>query len=158
MPTVSTKSKNTALHLVAESLKKSLSYILSENEKDIKVVKKKNTKKSLIDRLRLNEDRMQDVIDSIETIIKLEDPIWKSNNVWTLENGLTINKMTVPLGVIGIIYESRPNVTVDGFSLALKSVNCILLHGSSSAIHSNKALIKAIKVELMEIEISPDVV
>ena len=158
MPTVSTKSKNTALCLVANSLKKNLSYILSENEKDIQIAKEKGMKESLIDRLKLNEDRMQGIIDSIHAIIKLNDPIWKSNDVWTLENGLTISKMTVPLGVIGIIYESRPNVTVDAFSLALKSGNCILLRGSSSAIHSNKALVKAIKEGLMESEISQEVV
>lgn len=158
LPTVSTKSKNAALRLVANSLKKNLLYILSENEKDIQIAKEKGTKESLIDRLRLNEDRMQGIVDSINTIIKLNDPIWKSNDVWTLENGLTISKMTVPLGVIGIIYESRPNVTVDAFSLALKSGNCILLRGSSSAIHSNKALVKAIKEGLMESEISQEVV
>lgn len=158
LPTVSTKSKNAALRLVANSLKKNLLYILSENEKDIQIAKEKGTKESLIDRLRLNEDRMQGIVDSIDTIIKLNDPIWKSNDVWTLENGLTISKMTVPLGVIGIIYESRPNVTVDAFSLALKSGNCILLRGSSSAIHSNKALVKAIKEGLMESEISQEVV
>lgn len=158
LPTVATKSKNTALHLVANSLKKNLSHILFENEKDIEIAKEKGTKESLIDRLRLDEDRMQGIIDSIHTIIKLDDPIWKSNNVWTLENGLTISKMNVPLGVIGIIYESRPNVTVDAFSLALKSGNCILLRGSSSAIHSNKALVRAIKEGLMESEVSPEVV
>ncbi|QUH19499.1 glutamate-5-semialdehyde dehydrogenase [Alkaliphilus sp. B6464] len=153
-----TNSKNAALHLVANSLKKNSSYILAENEKDIKIAKEKGTKESLIDRLRLNEDRIQGMIDSINTIIKLNDPIWKSNDVWTLENGLTISKMTVPLGVIGIIYESRPNVTLDAFALALKSGNCILLRGSSSAIHSNKALVKVIKEGLMESEISQEVV
>ena len=158
LPTVSTKSKNEALSLVANSLRKNLAHILSENQKDIQIAKEKGTKESIIDRLRLNEDRMQGIIDSIDTIIKLDDPVWKSNDVWTLENGLTISKMTVPLGVIGIIYESRPNVTVDAFSLALKSGNCILLRGSSSAIHSNKALVKAIKEGLKESEISPEVV
>lgn len=155
---VPTNVKNTALHLVVDSLKKNSSYILAENEKDIEVARKKGTKESLIDRLALNEDRIQGMIDSINTIVKLNDPIWKSNDVWTLENGLTISKMTVPLGVIGIIYESRPNVTVDAFSLALKSGNCILLRGSSSAIHSNKALVKAIKEGLRSSEISEEVV
>ncbi len=155
---VSTNSKNNALKLVADNLKKNSEYILVENEKDVETAKTKGTKESLIDRLRLTEDRIQGIIDSINTIIKLKDPIWKSNDVWTLENGLTISKMTVPLGVIGIIYESRPNVTVDAFSLALKSGNCILLRGSSSAINSNKALVKVIKEALRESEISEDVI
>ncbi len=155
---VSTSSKNNALNLVVESLKKNAEYILSENNKDVEAARAKGTKESLIDRLRLNEDRIEGMIDSINTIIKLKDPIWRSNDVWTLENGLTINKMTVPLGVIGIIYESRPNVTVDAFSLALKSGNCILLRGSSSAINSNKALVKAIKEGLRLSDISEDVI
>lgn len=155
---VPTKSKNDALNLVVDSLKKNLSYILSENEKDIKIAKEDGTKASLIDRLTLNEDRMQGMIDGVNTIIDLKDPIWKSNDVWTVENGLIISKMTVPLGVIGIIYESRPNVTVDAFALALKSGNCILLRGSSSAIHSNKALVNAIKEGLKQSEISEEVV
>ena len=155
---VSTSSKNNALNLVVESLKKNAEYILSENNKDVEAARAKGTKESLIDRLRLNEDRIEGMVDSINTIIKLKDPIWRSNDVWTLENGLTINKMTVPLGVIGIIYESRPNVTVDAFSLALKSGNCILLRGSSSAINSNKALVKAIKEGLRLSDISEDVI
>lgn len=158
LSSVPTNSKNEALNLVANSLKNNSEYILAENEKDVAVAKEKGTKESLIDRLRLNEDRIQGMIDSINTIIKLKDPVWKSNDVWTLENGLTISKMSVPLGVIGIIYESRPNVTVDAFSLALKSGNCILLRGSSSAINSNKALVKVIKEGLSQSQISEDVI
>ncbi len=155
---VPTKYKNQALNLVAESLKKNLSYILSENKKDVEIAIENGTKDSLIDRLTLNESRMEGIIDGIKTIVDLKDPIWKSNDVWTMENGLTISKMTVPLGVIGIIYESRPNVTVDAFALALKSGNCILLRGSSSAIYSNKALVKVIKEGLKQSEISEEVV
>ena len=155
---VETKYKNEALRQVAISLKKHQDYILEENEKDIKNAKQDNMKESLIDRLRLDEKRIDDMITGIETIIELKDPIWKSNEVWTLENGLTISKMTVPLGVVGIIYESRPNVTVDAFSLALKSGNCILLRGSSTAIHSNKALVKAIKEGLKCSSISENVI
>lgn len=158
LSSVSTKDKNEALQLVVDSLKKNSSYILSENEKDIKAAKESGMIDSLIDRLTLTESRMQGVIDGVRTIIDLKDPIWKSNDVWTTENGLTISRMTVPLGVIGIIYESRPNVTVDAFALALKSGNCILLRGSSSAIHSNKALVEAIKEGLRQSKISEYVV
>ena len=158
LSTVPTKYKNDALNLVVESLKKNWSYILSENEKDIKIAKEHGTKSSLIDRLTLNESRMQGMIDGVNTIIDLKDPIWQSKDVWTTENGLVISRMTVPLGVIGIIYESRPNVTVDAFALALKSGNCILLRGSSLALHSNRALVRAIKEGLEQSEISKEVV
>ena len=154
----STNSKNNALQSVAESLKKNTVYILSENMKDVEAAKAVGTKDSLIDRLRLDEDRVQAIVDSIDTIIKLKDPIWRSNEVWTLENGLTVSKMTVPLGIIGIIYESRPNVTVDAFALTLKSGNCILLRGSSSAVNSNIALVKSIKEGLRASSISEDVI
>ncbi len=158
LSTVPTKFKNDALNLVVESLKKNSSYILSENEKDIRIAEEDGTKSSLIDRLALNESRMQGLIDGVNTIIDLKDPIWRSNDVWTTETGLTISRMTVPLGVVGIIYESRPNVTVDAFALALKSGNCILLRGSSLAMHSNRALVKAIKEGLKQSEISEDVI
>ncbi len=154
----STKVKNQALILVSKALEENTLFILAENEKDIAVAREKGMKESLIDRLRLNQARMQGMIDAIETVVQLKDPIWQSDQVWTLENGLTINKMTVPLGVIGIIYESRPNVTVDAFSLALKSGNGILLRGSSSAIHSNLALVKVIRDGLAKSQISPEVI
>lgn len=155
---VSTSSKNTALQQVVDSLRKNTEYILLENKKDIEAARASDTKESLIDRLVLNEERIEGIIESIDTIIKLKDPIWTSKDVWTIENGLTISKMTVPLGVIGIIYESRPNVTVDAFALALKSGNCILLRGSSTAINSNIALVKAIKEGLSLSDISQDVI
>ncbi|WP_053957375.1 glutamate-5-semialdehyde dehydrogenase [Inediibacterium massiliense] len=155
---VDTKVKNEALKEVAKSLKEYQDYILKENAKDVENAVKKNTKESLIDRLRLNEDRIDGMIEGIHQIIELKDPVWRSNEVWTLENGLTISKMSVPLGVIGIIYESRPNVTVDAFSLALKSGNCILLRGSSTSLHSNKALVYAIQEGLKKSKISPNAV
>lgn len=154
----STKDKNEALKFVAESIIKNQDFILKENQKDIEAAINAEMKESLIDRLRLTEERIQDIIEGIHTIVELKDPIWKSNDVWTLENGLNISKMTVPLGVIGIIYESRPNVTVDAFTLAIKSGNCILLRGSSSAIHSNMALVFAIKEGLKRSKISEEVV
>ncbi|WP_213818208.1 glutamate-5-semialdehyde dehydrogenase [Garciella nitratireducens] len=153
-----TNVKNDALESVCKSLIKNQDFILKENQKDIQNAKRKNIKESLIDRLVLTEDRIQGMIDGIRRIIDLKDPIWQSNKVWTLENNLTISKMTVPLGIIGIIYESRPNVTVDAFGLALKSGNAILLRGSSSAICSNKALVKAIKEGLRNSKIPEGVI
>ncbi len=154
----STKDKNIALKKVADSIDRNREDILKANILDIKVGRENNMSEALVDRLALDDNRLDGIIDGINTVIKLPDPIWKSNNVWTLENGLTISQMTVPLGVIGIVYESRPNVTVDAFSLALKSGNCIILRGSSSAINSNVALVKAIKDGLRESPISEDVV
>ncbi|MCT4618683.1 MAG: glutamate-5-semialdehyde dehydrogenase [Marinisporobacter sp.] len=158
LATMDTKSKNKALQEVAMSLKEHEDFILEENRKDVEKAKSNQMKESLIDRLRLDEKRIDGMIEGIKTIIDLKDPVWKSNEVWTLENGLTVSRMTVPMGVIGIIYESRPNVTVDAFSLALKSGNCILLRGSSTSIHSNKALVYAIKEGLKKSGISEDVI
>lgn len=155
---INTKAKNEALKKVADSLTEHKNFILEENAKDIVNAKEENMKESLIDRLKLDSKRIDDMVDGIHTIIELKDPIWRSNDVWTLENGLTISKMTVPLGVIGIIYESRPNVTIDAFSLALKSGNSILLRGSASSIHSNRALVYAVKEGLKKSLISESVI
>src|SRR5690554_424615 len=154
----STHEKNLALREVAHSIDHNREEILKANALDVENARKSGMKEGLVDRLLLDHGRIDGIIESLYTVIKLPDPIWKSDRVWTLENGLTISKMTVPLGVIGIIYESRPNVTVDAFSLALKSGNCILLRGSSSAINSNKALVKVIKEGLALSEISEDVI
>lgn len=154
----STNDKNMALEKVAESINSMSDYILEENKKDIESAIANSMKDSLVDRLVLDVDKIDGIIESIHTVIKLKDPIWSSKELWTLPNGLTITNMNVPLGVIGIIYESRPNVTVDAFTLALKSGNCIMLRGSSSAINSNKALVKAIKKGLDMSNISSDVV
>lgn len=155
---VSADAKNKALLEVAKSIGDMREYILEENLKDVEIAEKNNMKSSLVDRLKLDVDKIDGIIESIHTVIKLNDPIWSSKNSWTLPNGLTITNMSVPIGVIGIIYESRPNVTVEAFTLALKSGNCIMLRGSSSAINSNKALVKAIKAGLSSSEISPDIV
>ena len=158
LSTAPTKDKNVAIRMVCESLEEHREDILKANSLDIEGAEKVGMSAGLIDRLRLDDDRLDDIIDALYQIIELQDPIWKSDRVWTIENGLTISKMTVPLGVIGIIYESRPNVTVDAFGLALKSGNCIMLRGSSSAINSNIALVKAIKAGLRESPISEEII
>lgn len=158
LSTAPTKDKNLAIEKVCESLEKHRKSILEANLLDIEDAEKNKMAIGLIDRLKLDDERLDDIIGALHQIIELQDPIWKSDQVWTLENGLTISKMTVPLGVIGIIYESRPNVTVDAFGLALKSGNCIMLRGSSSAINSNIALVKAIKEGLKASPISEDII
>ena len=154
----SSEEKNVALLDVSKSIRDNMEEILQANKEDIRLARESNMKEGLIDRLLLDESRVESIIDGILTVIKLDDPIWKSERVWTLKNGLTISKMSVPLGVIGIIYESRPNVTVDAFALALKSGNSILLRGSSSAINSNRALVGAIKEGLVNSNIPTGVV
>lgn len=158
LSTASTKEKNEALRNVMDSIENNKEKILEANEEDIQIGKENNMSAALLDRLYLDNDRLDDIIQGLATVIKLPDPIWQSDKVWTLENSLTISQMSVPLGVIGIVYESRPNVTVDAFSLALKSGNCILLRGSSSAIHSNKALVEVIKEGLANSSISKDMI
>ena len=140
-----TLDKDYALEKVSESIEKNRKEILKANFKDVEIARENNTSEALIDRLMLDDERIDGIIEGINTVIKLQDPVWQSNEVWTIENGLNISRMTTPIGVLGIVYESRPNVTVDAFSLALKSGNCIILRGSSSAINSNTALVKAIK-------------
>ena len=150
--------KNDALKKVATELNVMRDYILEQNEVDIENAKKSGMKESLIDRLTLTDDRINEMISGIETVISMTDPVGKSNQLWTLENGLEITKITVPIGVIAIIYEGRPNVTVDAFALALKSGNAIILRGSASAINSNMALETAITKGLSKSKISSDVI
>ncbi|MBN2656645.1 MAG: glutamate-5-semialdehyde dehydrogenase [Spirochaetales bacterium] len=153
-----TRAKNEALLCVARALKRNGKTILMANEADVKAAEESGMKSSLVDRLRLTEARIDDMIEGIEKVVSLKDPVWNSRDVWTLENGITVSKMSVPLGVISIIYESRPNVTIDAFTLALKSGNAILLRGSSTAINSNKALVDTVKQGLSESSVSPDII
>ena len=153
-----TDEKNRSLRIVAEYLKKNELEILKANREDITIAEKSGMKDSLIDRLSLSASRIDDMVSGIEKVITLKDPVWNSRDVWTLENGITVSKMSVPLGVISIIYESRPNVTIDAFTLALKSGNAILLRGSSSAINSNRALVNTVKEGLKAGPVSADVI
>lgn len=139
------KQKNNALNFVIDSLNKNRADILSANETDVKVARSNGMTEALVDRLVLNDARIDSMIDSIKTIINSTDPIGTSVAGWSTPEGLQIRQVRVPIGVCAIIYESRPNVTVDAFALAYKSGNAILLRGSSSAINSNRAIVKVIK-------------
>ncbi len=154
----SLEERNEALLKVSDELWDKRQEILNMNELDVLNANSKGMKKGLIDRLYLDEERLAGIVDNIHSIVKLDDPIWNSDKVWTRPNGMTIARMSVPIGVIGIIYESRPNVTVDAFSLAIKSGNSILLKGSSSSLNTNIAIIKAIKEGLRSSNISENVV
>lgn len=154
----SLEERNGALMKVIDSLLENRQKILEMNKIDVNNAREKGMKEGLVDRLYLDDKRLADIADNIHSIVKLDDPIWNSSKVFTRPNGLTIAKMTVPIGVIGIIYESRPNVTVDAFSLAIKSGNTILLKGSSSSINTNIEIVKAIKSGLRKSSITENVV
>ncbi len=143
-------SKNAALASVAKALKLHQNTILKANEIDVKQARAKGVRESLVDRLSLNEKRLDAIIDSIHVIINQTDPIGTIDKGWISPEGLRIRQVRVPIGVACIIYESRPNVTVDAFAIAYKSGNAILLRGSSSALESNKAIVAAIKDGLRE--------
>jgi glutamate-5-semialdehyde dehydrogenase len=134
---LSSSTKNKALLRMAESIEKNRERIIDENKKDVNLAKKKELSKALIDRLTLDEKRIEQMSKSLEEIVNIEDPIGKIENIRKRPNGLQIGKMVVPLGVIGIIYEARPNVTIDAAALCLKAGNATILRGGSQAIYSN---------------------
>lgn len=146
------QKKNAALSQVAEALNQHKSSILKANQEDIDSARKNGTSESLIDRLSLSEQRIDSIIESLKNVISQTDPIGEEITGWKTPNGLNIRQVRVPLGVVAIIYESRPNVTVDAFSLAYKSGNSILLRGSSSAYNSNKEIVRIIKEALAKVE------
>lgn len=140
--------KNNALATVCTALNSERKKILDANKIDVKKEREKGTSESLIDRLTLNDSRIDSIISSIKTVIDQADPIGEEVSGWKTQNGLSIRCVRVPLGTVAIIYESRPNVTVDAFCLAYKSGNAILLRGSSSAYNSNRAIVEVIKSAL----------
>ena len=134
--------KNRSLSAVAKALDTHREEIISANKIDIENGRSNGMSESLIDRLMLDNKRIDSIIESLKNVISQTDPIGEETSGWKTPNGLTIRQVRVPLGVIAIIYESRPNVTVDAFALAYKSGNSILLRGSASAYNSNKAIVK----------------
>lgn len=139
-----TAEKNEALQSIAKQLLLDRQFIISENEKDIISGKENGLDAATLDRILLNEDRIQAMSDAIIQLVELNDPVGEVLEKITKDNGLQITKKRVPLGVIGMIYEARPNVTVDAATLSLKTGNAVLLRGSSSAKYSNIALVTSI--------------
>ncbi|MBM7572295.1 glutamate-5-semialdehyde dehydrogenase [Aquibacillus albus] len=154
----STAQKNKALELIADELRNQSAFIVRENENDIRLAREKGFHDSLIDRLILNENRIHDMADSLNQLTNLPDPIGEVLEEWARPNGINIKKVRVPLGVVGMIYEARPNVTVDAASLCLKTGNAVLLRGSTSALYSNKALVHVIHEALNKSELPNDAV
>lgn len=141
----SSKKKNEALVMMAEALQKRSKELISENKKDIQYAEGKGLSKALIDRLRLTEKRINEMAHGLIEVSALPDPTGEIIKMWKRPNGMTVGRMRVPIGLIGIIYESRPNVTADAASLCLKAGNAVILRGGSEAIHSNKAIVKVLR-------------
>ena len=150
--------KNAALLNIAEDLVSKAGLILAENEKDIAAARAAGTGDALIDRLTLTAPRIGDIADGIMSVIALEDPVGKIDGGWLRPNGLRIIKTRVPLGVIGIIFESRPNVTADAAALCLKSGNACILRGGKEAINSNLAIAAVMREAIKRSGLSEDCV
>ena len=142
---LSTKTKNNALALMAKEILDSKEEIIRANKIDMQEAKNKNVSETLLDRLYLNDKRVEDMATGLLEIVKLPDPVGEIISMWKRPNNLQIGQKRVPIGVIGIIYESRPNVTCDAAGLCLKSGNATILRGGSDAINSNKAIVKALR-------------
>ena len=145
-----TDTKDRVLRDAADALLSFENEILEENAKDIENGKANHMPAALLDRLKLNHDRIEGMADGLRQVASLDDPIGEVLSMKKRPNGLIIGKRRVPLGVIGIIYEARPNVTSDAFGLCFKTGNCVILKGGSDAIHSNIAVVKALKSALVK--------
>lgn len=152
------EEKNEALNLIADALLENCEEIVKENKKDIDTAREKGMKESLVDRLLLTRERIKNLSDSVREIANLNDPIGEVIESWQRPNGLSLKKVRVPMGTIGIIYEARPNVTCDAAVLCLKGGSSVLLRGGSDAINSNMCLVKTMREALAKTKISPDAI
>lgn len=155
LASLSSQKKNDILKTVAQSLRENQDQILRANEQDMIKGKQKGLNEGLLDRLKLDGDRLEAMADSVLEIVELEDPVGEIMEERILANGLTIQKKRVPIGVIGIIYEARPNVTLDAFSICFKSGNAVVLKGGSDALLSNMAITECIQKSLEQCGIDP---
>lgn len=143
--TADTNTKNSALEAIASALEKNTSYIIEKNKADIEAAKVNGMADSMIDRLSLDEKRISDIAQAVRKIISLDDPVGKVLSGGKRPNGLMIEKVTVPLGVVAVIFEARPNVTADAAALCMKSGNTVILRGGKEAFHSNKAIVDTMR-------------
>ena len=148
---VDNKKKNKVLKDYCNLINKNKKYIINENKKDIKNAYKKKLKDNLIERLILDDKKILNIIQSIKSITKLRDPTNIILEKWKRPNGLKISKVSISIGVIGVIYESRPNVTTDVAALCFKSGNSVILKGGSEAFYSNRILSKLFRQSLKKI-------
>lgn len=155
---LTTGQKNAALLAMADALESGMADILEANRADMERERANGMSESMLDRLMLNENRVRDMAVGLRQVAELPDPIGEVMADWKRPNGLEIRKVRVPMGVIGIIYEARPNVTVDAASLAFKAGSAILLRGSGSAYESNAAEVRVMRAALESVGVTPDAV
>jgi glutamate-5-semialdehyde dehydrogenase len=153
-----TRTKNTALRNIAQEIRRQENEILIANEQDVRLAKEKNLEPALIDRLTLTSSTVHAMADGLDQLAELPDPIGEISALSERPSGIKVGRMRVPVGVIGIIYESRPNVTADAAGLCLKSGNAVILRGGSEAIHSNKAIGECVSHGLVETGLSKEIV
>ena len=155
---LSTGEKNKGLNMMADFLINNKEEIISANKIDLQVAVEKGTSKSMLDRLTLNEERIEGMANGLRQVESLSDPVGEVLGMWNRPNGLQIGQKRVPLGVIGIIYEARPNVTSDAAGLCFKAGNAVILRGGSEAINSNKAIVKVLKAALKAVNLPEDAI
>ena len=153
-----TGEKNKGLNMMADFLINNKEEIISANKIDLQVAVEKGTSKSMLDRLTLNEERIEGMANGLRQVESLSDPVGEVLGMWNRPNGLQIGQKRVPLGVIGIIYEARPNVTSDAAGLCFKAGNAVILRGGSEAINSNKAIVKVLKAALKAVNLPEDAI
>ncbi len=142
---VNTEQKNRALVRMAEEIVANRASLKEENQKDVEYAKAKGLSSALVDRLTLTDKRIHEMAEGLREVAQLPDPVGEITKMWQRPNGMVVGRMRVPIGVIGIIYESRPNVTADATSLCLKAGNAVLLRGGSEAINSNRAIVNILR-------------
>jgi len=155
---LSTDTKNLLIEISARNIKTNISKILSANAKDIEVATNKKRGETYIDRLMLDQERVKAMIDALNAIVKLPDPVGKELASWTRPNGLNIRRVATPLGVIGVIFESRPNVASDVSGLCIKSGNAVVLRSGSDSLHSSMAIVDCFKDAFKELNLPQGIV
>ena len=155
---LSTETKNLLIEISARNIKRNISKILSANAKDIEVATNKKRGEAYIDRLMLDQERVKAMIDALNAIVKLPDPVGKELASWTRPNGLNIRRVATPLGVIGVIFESRPNVASDVSGLCIKSGNAVVLRSGSDSLHSSMAIVDCFKDAFKELNLPEGIV
>lgn len=155
---LSTEKKNNSLCRMADGLESNIDSILAANQKDVEAAKKRGLKSSLLDRLALDKKKIMEMANGLREVSRLPDPIGAILGTWTRPNGLIIGQMRVPMGVIGVIYESRPNVTSDSAAICIKSGNAVILRGGSDAINSNIAIGQILRDALSETGVPVDAI
>ena len=158
LATLSTEEKNHALRLMADRLDAQCSFLLEENKKDLDSARNSGTPDAVLDRIALDPGRVQAMAKGLREVAALPDPVREIVKMWRRPNGLQVGKMRIPLGVIGIIYEARPNVTADAAALCLKSGNAVILRGGSEAYFSNQAIGAVLKKACAETRVPQDAV